>query len=94
MTIQTLFSVYDKKLEAYTAPFSAPNQAVVIREYGNQFKQGGDSPYVTNPDDFAIYAVGTFDDSLGILSTPADIGESNRLVAEFTDFVPKPIKQK
>ena len=35
----TFFTVFDKKLEAYTAPFTAPNQAVVLREYSNLLKQ-------------------------------------------------------
>ena len=83
---QIIFTVFDKKLGAYANPFVAVNKAVVIREFSNNFKQGGDSPYFTNPEDFAVYAIGTFDSELGSVSNVLDSGLAAELVLELYKY--------
>lgn len=85
--MQILFSVFDKKLESYTAPFAAPNKAVVIREIQNNLHNHRDTPYATNPEDYAVYIVGTFDESNGVIVVPADTGRAVELAFEISDLV-------
>jgi hypothetical protein len=59
-----MYTIYDMKTEAHKFPMSSTNEQTFIRAVKNALKEGT-SELAQNPEDFAIYRVGTFDDSEG-----------------------------
>lgn len=65
-----MFSVFDVKAAVYGAPFFMPNAAVAIRTFVDNVNQ--DHPnnnWFKHPEDFTLYHLGTFDDSLGTVQS-------------------------
>ena len=65
-----IFSIYDTKLQAYLAPFTAANNQVAIREFSQYANREG-SPFQKHPADYQLIRVGDWDDDSG-LPTPQD----------------------
>lgn len=59
-----LISVRDSKAESWSAPFTADNKAVALREFGT-LVQDGRTLVGQHPADFDLFVVGIFDTSLG-----------------------------
>lgn len=64
-----LFSVYDTKAEMYSAPFSERTHETARRQFVTACKDRA-TPVGMYPDDYALFVVGSFDDSTGVV-TPA-----------------------
>jgi hypothetical protein len=60
--ILSIFSVYDKKAEAYLQPFFAPTKASAERSFRNAINDN-DHTFNCNPDDYSLVYIGEFDDS-------------------------------
>lgn len=60
-----LISVFDKKAAVYQEPQSFPNLATALRAYSGIHRQQPNSHLVNFPEDFALYAVGNFDEVSG-----------------------------
>lgn len=59
----TILSVRDKKASAYSQPFFAPTLMHGIRSFHDACSRPGDDNMMNkHPDDFELYALGTFDD--------------------------------
>ena len=60
------YSVYDKKAEVYSQPFTAINDEVAQRIITNCV-DNPEHPYSMNPEDYQLSRIGTFDDSDGTI---------------------------
>lgn len=61
-----IFSIFDIKAEMYSRPYFALTHGEAIRTFVDAVNTG-DSPYNRHPDDYTLFHVGSFDDSLGEL---------------------------
>lgn len=62
--IKKLFSVYDKKAEAYLQPIMANTIGEVKRQFMD-IVNDGKSPFGKHPEDFELYHIGEWDDNTG-----------------------------
>ena len=78
---QFLYSIYDKKMHTFAAPFLCPNSAVAQRSLMDFLRSPSAELYVNHPADFCLVEIGSFDTSTGKLSESADFQ------VEFIDLV-------
>lgn len=57
-------TILDSKAEAYLPPFTMRSDAEAIRAFGDSVEKGG-TPLADHPEDFFLYAVGTFNQETG-----------------------------
>jgi len=76
-----MFSIYDSKAKAYFPPFLLANQAMAIRVFGDCVNDVNHAFY-RNPTDYALFEVGVFDDTKGLI-VPVAIPEFIGLAAEY-----------
>lgn len=66
MTKHVVCSVWDNAAEAYAAPFLAPTSAHAVRSFRQHVNNPPENSSIsTNPGDFELFMVGTFDDQAG-----------------------------
>lgn len=65
---QDVFSIYDHKAKAYSQPFHMVNEALAIRAFTANVNNP-ESAISTNPEDFTLYKLGSFDDNSGIFDS-------------------------
>lgn len=59
-------AVYDMTANLYGAPFSATNEQVAIRQFQAELTNvQANGPMQTHPQDFKLFALGTFDNETG-----------------------------
>lgn len=63
-----VFSVYDAKTEAYLPPFFTRTQGEAVRMFTNACISD-DHAFATNPYDFALFYIGTYNDEDGSFSS-------------------------
>lgn len=62
-------SVKDLAAGTFGPPFFVPNAGVGMRSFANEVNRVDEkNAMFTNPGDFELYQLGTFDDELGLLS--------------------------
>lgn len=82
--ITQVYSIFDKKAEAYGTPFFTVNDATALRMV-SRLVLDRNTTVASNPEDFQLLHLGSFDDSLGIIqSCPI------RVVSEVISLLPKP----
>lgn len=59
------YSVYDKKSGSFSPLLPAPTREVFLRSLVSALASNMSNPYVTYPEDFDVYLIGTFDESEG-----------------------------
>lgn len=64
-----LFSVYDKKVAAYAAPFLSRTSGEAIRNFTEL--ASGDNLVGKYPEDYSLMCIGEFDESSGIITVPS-----------------------
>lgn len=64
--IHNLYSVFDTKAEAYLPPFVMQTDEQAKRAIANAVNDTNHE-FCKNPDDYILYAVGSFDDSIGTI---------------------------
>lgn len=64
-----LYAIMDRKLGSFARPFTMVNDAMAVRAFQSA-KQDPASELSKYPEDFVLYAVGTFDDDTGALAQP------------------------
>lgn len=72
MAIHVMLAIFDKAIESYGRPFSAPTRAAGARAFADEVNRAG-SEMNRHPQDYVLYEVGHFDDSSGrfeSLNTP------------------------
>lgn len=60
------YSVFDNKAIAFIPPFFMVNDAVAIRNFADAVNDPTHA-FHKNPDDYVLYRIGSFDDSVGVL---------------------------
>lgn len=69
--IKYLFSVEDVKAQCFGSVFCDVSEQSAIRAFGDAITLGkGNTPLETHPEDFILYCVGKFNDSIGQVSLP------------------------
>ncbi|AXL14703.1 nonstructural protein [Microviridae sp.] len=58
------FSVFDDKANCFMPPFFQHTTAMANRVFADAVRTK-DHPFQTNPDDYTLYEIGTFDDTSG-----------------------------
>ncbi|WNK14722.1 MAG: nonstructural protein [Microvirus sp.] len=62
-----LFSIFDMKAGVFLSPFVSRSETDAERQISSSLRDPGikDTPVGQNPEDFALYKIGKFDDELG-----------------------------
>lgn len=62
-----LFTIFDKKLEAYHQPFCLENENIALRQFQNMAKK--ESSIADNPEDYSLWHTATFETTTGETET-------------------------
>ena len=71
-----VYSIFDQAAEAFTQPFYMHNDGLAIRAFQDNVNATEDNNISKHPEQFALYKLGTFNDSNGFieaLETPKAI---------------------
>lgn len=78
--ITKIYTIYDSKARVYNKPFFVLNDDVCLRSVLQM--KGGDTDIATNPEDFSVWYLGTYDDNtaqLDLCGTPKVIAKVHEL---------------
>lgn len=75
---QHLFTVYDSKAEAYLQPFAANTYGIAERMFSDMVNQQGHQ-FNRHPQDYSLYAIGTFETTSAQLSSKEHVHLANGL---------------
>ena len=82
-----IFAIYDKQAQAFIPPFYAPTVGMAQRQFSDAV-QNEQGEFFRHPDDYDLYHIGAFNDSLGdVVSFPA---HERRVISRARDFI-KPV---
>lgn len=64
-----MYSILDSKVASYSLPFYAQTDASAVRKFSDVVNDGSvaNNDYFRHPEDFSLFFVGEFDDSVGSL---------------------------
>lgn len=62
-----MYSIYDKKAEAFTQPFFQATRGLAIRAFTDACNMQ-DNQFAKHPEDYTLFLIGTFDDETGVLA--------------------------
>ena len=68
----SMFCIYDTIGQYYTPPFFAMNTGDALRTVSSVVNSDQEIPICTNPADFILYEIGSFDDSSATIETHAE----------------------
>lgn len=66
-----LVSVYDKKAQTFSAPFSAINEQVAIRQFGDAVRDTN-TAICAHPEDYQLFKMAEFRENVGIVFAGGD----------------------
>lgn len=67
--IQVVCAVKDRAADAFGRPFFAQTQGVAIRSFMDEVSRAAeDNQLYQHPDDFDLFELGTYDDSIGMIT--------------------------
>lgn len=78
-----VLSVRDRAIDAYGQPFFTSSVGGAIRSFADEINRAGDNnPLSRHPEDYDLYLLGEFDDSLGEFSCerPSQVAVGKDLV--------------
>lgn len=78
-----VLSVRDRAIDAYGQPFFTSSVGGAIRSFADEINRAGDNnPLNRHPEDYDLYLLGEFDDSLGEFSCerPSQVAVGKDLV--------------
>lgn len=76
--IYKIYTIYDCKVEAYLQPFFMRANGEAVRAF-TELANDSTKNIGTNPEDFTLFEVGTYDDSCAmfeVLPTPKSLGKA------------------
>lgn len=76
-----LYVIKDSKAQTYQGCYCAVNDAIMVRNFQNEFINGKLGIINQFPSDFALYSVGELNETTG------DVTPKLEFVKNFTDFV-------
>jgi hypothetical protein len=80
--IQVIVSVKDTAAQAFGRPVFVPTTAVAVRSFRDEVnRKDSTDDMAKHPDDFELYEIGSFDDSVGVITS-----HEPRLVARAKDL--------
>lgn len=62
-----VFCIFDSAAQAYLPPFNLPTTEMAVRTFGDTVNDPT-HPFSKHPQDYALFEIGTFDDSKGIIT--------------------------
>lgn len=66
-----IVAMYDSAAQMFGRPFFVQTVGIAIRSFSDEIqRQAPDNDLFKHPDDFTLYHLGAFDDSLGAFSLP------------------------
>lgn len=71
--LTNIYSIHDSKGSIFNTPFFAINDSMATRNF-LMLKNDSKSTVSQFPDDFALYKIGSYDDSTGLI-TPVNVPE-------------------
>jgi len=80
--VTKIYAVYDTKAKLYQQPICLHNSGVACRAFSDLAKQH-ESPYGNHPEDFQLWEIGTYDDSLGVI----ECHDQKTHLIDFADLV-------
>lgn len=82
--LKTLYSVYDKKSQTYSQPFTEINDGTAIRVIQDTMEQNPNHPFTRHSEDFNLERVGRFNELSGDLETEpvGEVIQLSQLVKE------------
>lgn len=86
---QSIFSILDRKLQAFYTPQFQPNDAVAIRALSDVLANDG-RIFSSHPEDFELWCLGVFDDDM----INGGVVGNRHLVCQLTDLVPNKKEDK
>lgn len=78
--LKVICCVRDQKATTYALPFTSHNHQVALRDFGHACRDQNSQLY-KNPEDFDLFAIGTFDDQTGEI-----LGHTPQLLASAVQF--------
>lgn len=63
------YSVYDKAVDAFMQPFFVRAKGEALRSFMDACSDGK-SQFVSHPEDYTLFHVGTWDEDIGVFSVP------------------------
>lgn len=78
---QLVFSIYDVKAEVYNPPFCMKTLGLAKRTF-QDMATDSKSQISKYPDDYALFEIGTYDDSIGLME-PSKVPYSHGLARHF-----------
>lgn len=82
--LQQMFSIFDSKTGAFSAPFFANNSGVAIRMLEDTMRDN-ESTLSRHPADFTLVRVGTFDAQTGVVAAI-----NHESLGSLVQFLPQP----
>ena len=79
-----LYALRDDKAKLFNPPFTAPNDQVATRQFGDVVTSREPNLITAHPGDFSLHFIGSFNETTGVL-TPVDGGTV--ILARGSDFV-------
>ena len=76
-----IYVIHDQKAESYMQPFYQVNHAVAVRSVAASFRDPN-SAIASNPEDFTLFCVGTYDDGTGSF----EISETKEVVTQLHEL--------
>lgn len=76
-----VYSIKDVKVDAFMTPFFIPTDGAALRAFADEAKNP-DGNLFKHPEDYVLYALGVWDDQLGILQ-PFDAPRSLGIATEY-----------
>jgi len=65
---KSLYSVLDLRSAIFANPFISVNDMTALRDFGNAVNDPS-TTLSKNPEDYQLFKIGSFDDTLGVIST-------------------------
>lgn len=87
-----IFSVYDNVAKAFIPPFFLPNEDMAKRAFSDAVNDEKHQ-FSQHPEDYSLYAVGSFDDTNGMITEYAENTKLGNGI-EFITIIAEPEKEK
>lgn len=72
-----IYSIYDEKAKTFFSPTVARTREDYKRSFKAELQRMTDSVIYTNPEDFFIYEIGSWDPSVGVICNVDEISREN-----------------
>lgn len=65
-----IVAIHDRAVQAFNRPFATPTEGAALRMFQDEVNRNSpDNPMFNHADDYALFALGTFDDANGKLES-------------------------